>query len=401
MLVAPAPSPRRRWPRRLAALLAAFVVLNLVALVGASWYYSDRIESDALRAVPGAWDRPFTVSAVDPAAGTISLSPVAGSPGLAWQERDLTGIAMVEGLHWEGGFALSQGTDSDPGPSVLRQARLTEGTWPAVGAPIGAHTFAHPHGITTPWQQVTFPGPEGPLEAAFQPGTGATWLVAAHGKGAEPNEFSRMAPVAVALGMPTLAIRYRGDVDSPPADNGRVGFGSTEWPDLDAAVRYAVAHGAEHVVLMGASMGGAIVASYLRHAKDTSVVTAVVLDSPALSLQRTVEWGAAQIAFPGGLSLPAPVTWGAERLTSWRFGLDWHATDYVSDTRWADRPTLVFHGDADTTVPIATSREFAAADPQVTLIETPGAEHVASWNVDPMRYENALRDFLAPFASTS
>ena len=94
-------------------------------------------------------------------------------------------------------------------------------------------------------------------------------------------------------------------------------------------------------------------------------------------------------------------TWGAERLTSWRFGLDWHATDYVSDTRWADRPTLVFHGDADTTVPIATSREFAAADPQVTLIETPGAEHVASWNVDPMRYENALRDFLAPFASTS
>ena len=171
--------------------------------------------------------------------------------------------------------------------------------------------------------------------------------------------------------------------------------------DLDAAVRYAVAHGAEHVVLMGASMGGAIVASYLRHAKDTSVVTAVVLDSPALSLQRTVEWGAAQIAFPGGLSLPAPVTWGAERLTSWRFGLDWHATDYVSDTRWADRPTLVFHGDADTTVPIATSREFAAADSQVTLIETPGAEHVASWNVDPTRYENALRDFLAPFASTS
>ena len=86
MLVAPAPSPRRRWPRRLAALLAAFVVLNLVALVGASWYYSDRIESDALRAVPGAWDRPFTVSAVDPAAGTISLSPVAGSPR-GWRAR--------------------------------------------------------------------------------------------------------------------------------------------------------------------------------------------------------------------------------------------------------------------------------------------------------------------------
>ncbi|MBK8729704.1 MAG: alpha/beta hydrolase [Tetrasphaera sp.] len=60
-----------------------------------------------------------------------------------------------------------------------------------------------------------------------------------------------------------------------------------------------MAHGAEHVVLMGASMGGAIVASYLRHAEDTSVVTAVVLDSPALSLQRTVEWGLRRLPSPG------------------------------------------------------------------------------------------------------
>ncbi|MBK8729705.1 MAG: hypothetical protein IPM00_10175 [Tetrasphaera sp.] len=146
----------------------------------------------------------FTVSAVDPAAGTISLSPVAGSPGLAWQERDLTGIAMVEGLHWEGGFQRSaKALTPTPGrPCCARPGspRAPGRLWARRSAPTPSRT---PHGITTPWQQVTFPGPEGPLEAAFQPGTGATWLVAAHGKGAEPNEFSRMAPVAVGLGMPT------------------------------------------------------------------------------------------------------------------------------------------------------------------------------------------------------
>ena len=291
-----------------------------------------------LRAVPGAWDRPFTVSAVDPAAGTISLSPVAGSPGLAWQERDLTGIAMVEGLHWEGGFALSQGTDSDPGPSVLRQARLTEGTWPAVGAPIGAHTFAHPHGITTPWQQVTFPGPEGPLEAAFQPGTGATWLVAAHGKGAEPNEFSRMAPVAVALGMPTPRDSLPRRRRLTAGRNGRVGFGAPSGPTSTRRFGMPWRTVPSTWSRWARGMGGAIVASPCAMPRTPRWSRPWSWTRPRSVCSGPWSGGCAD-CLPRGLSLPAPVTWGAERLTSWRFGLDWHATDYVSDTRWADRPT--------------------------------------------------------------
>jgi alpha-beta hydrolase superfamily lysophospholipase len=173
-----------------------------------------------------------------------------------------------------------------------------------------------------------------------------------------------------------------------------------EWADLAAAVDYARSRGAQHVVLVGASMGGAIVASYLRHAPADGIVKGVVLDSPALSLERTVQWGADQIALPGGLSLPPPVTWGAKRFTTLRTGLDWEAVDYVSDPSWDTVPTLVFHGPEDRTVPVDTSGQLARARANVTYVETAGADQVESWNVDPAAYERTLAEFLGPLVLT-
>ena len=61
-------------------------------------------------------------------------------------------------------------------------------------------------------------------------------------------------------------------------------------------------------------------------------------------------------------------------------------------------PTLLFHGSADTTVPVQASRDLAAAAGglgwPLTYVEVSGAEHTASWNVDPSGYERHLRDFL-------
>jgi len=108
-----------------------------------------------------------------------------------------------------------------------------------------------------------------------------------------------------------------------------------------------------------------------------------------------VQWGADQIALPGGMPLPAPVTWGAKKLSTWRFGVDWDATDYLTDPSWDTLPTLLFHGDSDLTVPVSTSREFAAARANVTYVEVKGAGHVASWNMDPGAYDRAVTTFLA------
>jgi len=58
-------------------------------------------------------------------------------------------------------------------------------------------------------------------------------------------------------------------------------------------------------------------------------------------------------------------------------------------------PALVFHGTADRTVPIATSRELAKEEPdRVTLVETEGVQHVRSWNADPEAYAAAVKTFV-------
>ncbi|HQH08486.1 MAG TPA: alpha/beta hydrolase [Phycicoccus sp.] len=400
------PRRRRRWLTRrfLVRFLVAFLVLNVVGIGAASWYYSDRIESDALHVHHSVDARPFTVAALEESSGAITLAPVAGDAALDWQTRDLY-TPMVQGLYWDGGAAQSvtpaPALPSGPTDLILK-VTLINGTWPAVGARIGSHTFAFPRGIVEPWQTITFPSPTGTLDAAFQPGVtmpasigNDLWAVMVHGKGASPDEFTRLATSTTAYGLPTLAITYRGDDGMPPEPNDRYGFGVSEWPDLEAAIAYAVGQGAKGVVLGGASMGGAVVASFMRHAKDTSMVKAIILDAPALSFARTVQWGADQIALPGGMPLPAPVTWGAKKLSTWRFGVDWDATDYLTDPSWDTLPTLLFHGDSDLTVPVSTSREFAAARANVTYVEVKGAGHVASWNMDPGAYDRAVTTFLA------
>ena len=58
-------------------------------------------------------------------------------------------------------------------------------------------------------------------------------------------------------------------------------------------------------------------------------------------------------------------------------------------------PTLVFHGTSDQRVPIAVSRQLEPKTPDmVTLVETPAAGHVMSWNANPERYEKRLARFL-------
>jgi fermentation-respiration switch protein FrsA (DUF1100 family) len=60
---------------------------------------------------------------------------------------------------------------------------------------------------------------------------------------------------------------------------------------------------------------------------------------------------------------------------------------------------LLFHGDDDTIVPIASSEAFAARRPDLVRYEkVPGATHVRAWNVDRARYEAAVREFLGTVA---
>jgi fermentation-respiration switch protein FrsA (DUF1100 family) len=194
--------------------------------------------------------------------------------------------------------------------------------------------------------------------------------------------------------MPTLSIGYRNDADAPRDPSHRHTFGVTEWHDLDRAIRYAKQQGASDIVLGGASMGGSIVASYLRNAADADQVESVVLDAPMLNLRDTIAYGARDVRVPPGLPLPSTLIWSAEELASLRYGVDWGATDYTSDPDWVRGPVLIVHGTRDDTVPVATSEELSHNSSDVTLDEVRGAHHVESWNVDPEAYDQAVTDFL-------
>jgi hypothetical protein len=217
--------------------------------------------------------------------------------------------------------------------------------------------------------------------------------VAVHGKGAGRREFLRLLPGVVGAGIPALVITYRNDPEALPDPCGQHRYGAGEWPDLEAAVAFALANGAERVVLAGFSMGAAISLAFLRQSPLAEQVAGLVFDSPMFALRDVVDRRAQR------QRMPAPLVAAGRALAQWRFGLDWAACDYRETAASIALPLLLFHGDADTTVPVECSD--AAADAwlgPVTYHRAAGAGHVRSWNMAPEAYEQAVVAFLRPLA---
>jgi pimeloyl-ACP methyl ester carboxylesterase len=136
-------------------------------------------------------------------------------------------------------------------------------------------------------------------------------------------------------------------------------------------------------------MGGGIVASFLYRSALSGQVAAVILDAPVLNLEATVDWGARD------RFVPWPLKDVGKEIAGARFDIDWRELDYLRRAGELAAPVLLFHGDADEKVPVATSAKLAELRPDlVQYIRAPGAGHVRSWNVDPEAYEAAVREFL-------
>jgi pimeloyl-ACP methyl ester carboxylesterase len=286
---------------------------------------------------------------------------------------------------------------------VTRALQVTAGAPPAAGTGAGLDrdVWTDPRAAYgASYQNVTYPCAGGGCPAWLVPGTGSTWIVLVHGKDAALTEPLRALGPALRAGLPALDIGYRNDVGAPTDPSGQHQYGATEWRDLEQAVDYATAHGAQHVVLFGSSMGGSIVAAFLQHSRSASLVRGVILDAPALDLRSTVDYGASRRRLPLlGSPIPGVLTATAEWIAGWRYSLDWNQVDYLTGD-WLHVPALVFQGAVDDTVPAATSDRFAAAHPGlITEDRVPGASHVESWNVDPADYEARETAFLGCVAS--
>jgi alpha-beta hydrolase superfamily lysophospholipase len=374
------------------AALVALVLLLAVMLGVAGWYYAGQIDSEALSAAPPSStpQRNVTVTAV--ADGRVTLRTSSD------EDAHALGTSDVYGLRWSGGTGVLTGTpERGADGASTRALQVLSGTAPLAGAPASTSrdVWTDPTAAAgVPFQDVRYACAGGGCPAWYVPGTSSTWMVMVHGKGATREEPLRAMVPAVRAGLPVLDISYRNDTGAPRDPSGRYGYGTTEWHDLEQAVRWAGDHGARQVVLFGSSMGGSIVAAFLEHSRMAGLVRGVVLDAPALSLRAAVDRGAEDRSLPLGLPIPRVLTSTAEWIAGWHLGVDWSATDYLPGT-WLHEPTLVFHGTADRTVPVATSDALRAAHPNlVDEVRVAGADHVESWNASPATYQTREAAFL-------
>jgi alpha-beta hydrolase superfamily lysophospholipase len=260
------------------------------------------------------------------------------------------------------------------------------------GDAAGVSLYAFPldplRGRGIAFDDVQVPGPLGPMAAWRIPG-GSRWAVFVHGRGATREEGLRVLGVLHRLGLTVLLPTYRNDAGAPSSPDGLYHLGATEWEDVEAAVAYAAAEGAQDVVLVASSMGAALACRFLLRSRLAGRVSRVVLDAPLLDWSVTLRNAAAR------RGEPLPVAVLAKHLAAHRIDIRWRDLDHVRQAAAFSTPMLVVHGTEDRTVPFAVSRRLALARPDlVQLVAVPGAGHARSWNRDPDGYDHAVAGFL-------
>ena len=382
------------FPAWLALLLA---ILAAVCLAGA-WHLSNQIRRRVLEPRTRGGARPLEVLKVQSDRLTLGVLPETGS-SRRWRQEGLWG------LRWPDGYAQAGGILHLRKTQVTRSLRLLKGD-PAPGTRVTLTSFAFPddpgEAFGLPVQPVRYHSPLGRFPAWLSPGSRSTWVVFVHGKRSAPpsgalRSFPLPRPAQSGGGSgtsPALVISYRNDLEAEPAPDGRHWYGLTEWEDLEGAARHALEAGARELVLVGYSMGGSVVMSFLRQSKLARSVKGVILDSPVLDLEATVDFAAQNRGYP------RIFRHAAKTLARVRFGVPWKELNYFRETEHLQVPTLVFHGGADTLVPLRTSQLLARSRPGLVRCETfPGASHGRAWNLDPDRYERVAREFLETVSS--
>jgi uncharacterized protein len=356
------------------------LVLVLLVAAAISWHFADAV------LVPdhSPWPEETEVKRVGPGRIVLERSEDSERPG-------------VYGLDWPGGHAVIGAVEGGDEDTVTRKLLSTHGYLVAgrkvlVEADVYAGDPREALGMR--FLTVHVPDELGQMPDWLIPASGDTWAIVVHGINGTPQEGLHLAPMLHRAGLPAMLIAYREDLGAPASPDGFHHMGLTEWRDLAAAARFALAHGAKRLVLVGFSMGGAIVAQFMEKSPLAPRVAGLVLDAPVLDWRRVLEFNAEEMGLPGFSVLPVEWAVGA------RIDADWDSLDALDHREDFQLPILLFHGEDDEVVPISLSEGFAAELPdRVVFYRVPHAGHVESWNVEPRLYERRLATFLRSLPS--
>ncbi len=297
-------------------------------------------------------------------------------------------------LSWPGGSARAGPVVAESATTVTRSLSQVTGNL-RVGQPVGIQadplTGDPTSALQLPFHDVAVAGPTGNLPAWMLDGTRHTWVVLIHGLDGSRSDTLAAMGVLHTLGFPTLAITYRNDVGAAASGDGHSHLGDTEWRDVDAAVGYALGHGATGVVLYGWSLGGGMAVVTSEQSSQRSRVRALILDSPLL------DWPATLARSSSLRNTPAPVRWTTEAMLRLGLGVDLSRYRRARLAAALGTPTLLVQGSADRVVPPDQAAAFARARPDlVAYLPVAGADHVSAIDVDPAGYTAAVVRLLSP-----
>ncbi|HWM34989.1 MAG TPA: alpha/beta fold hydrolase [Pseudolysinimonas sp.] len=378
--------------------VAGGIAIGVVAAAGAAALAAAALSVIVARTViipPSRRTEDVTILAYEPDAGMILLSANADSrlPGeySFWFSCDSGHARLGEIIAQDDRTVRRRVLGVDFGDlAAARRGRLSG--WFVLS----------PRDLPFPYRDVSVETPLGPAPAWLVPAAdGATadgapnrWVINVHGRAVRRSETLRAVAPFRAAGYTSLIVSYRNDGDAPRSDDHRYALGDREWQDIEAAMQFALDNGADELVLMGWSMGGATVLQALTRSPLGARVRGVVLESPVVDWIATLDF---QVALR---RLPSLVRWGVLMLYSRRWGgfftglaepLDLDRMDFVRRARELDVPILILHSDDDGFVPSTASRALAVARPDIVTYEAfEVARHTKLWNYDRDKWEGAI-----------
>ncbi|MGV8909482.1 MAG: alpha/beta hydrolase [Propionicimonas sp.] len=373
-----------------AATGVAAAALSALGTVGAATYFARRVLTpDRLR------PDDIQILGVDADSVTLRLTAESGQPGRygLWLDggQGHARLGAVLETDTESGFVrrVLEGVDAGElraGPARWNQYYFDGAPQDSLGLPSLDVEIDAEIGILAAWQ----------VPAANS--SSDRWAILVHGRGARREECLRAVPVLHELGFTSLIPMYRNDIGAPASSDGRYSLGLSEWRDVEAALLYAVDAGAQEIVLVGWSMGGAIILQTLDRSWLSDRVRAVVLDAPVVDWADVLRHHGALNKIPGPIGTVSRSLIGrrwARRLVGVHEPIDVAATNWEHRADELKHRTLIIHSLDDEFVPAGPSVSLAAKRPDLVRFEPwREARHTKEWNVDPEKWDAAVRSFL-------
>lgn len=309
----------------------------------------------------------------------------------------------IYNLWFERGGWVQLGTAiQDRGPRLLARTvtGTSEGLVPRAGDLVSwsGIYFATPAVAGLDVRKVIIETPAGPAPAWRVDGDPLKWAIHIHGLGSPRAGTLRGVQVATDLGLTSLVVSYRNDGEGPNVGIGRSTLGATESAEVEAAISYAVRHGAERIVLFGWSMGAAIALQLAHRSTYAPLISGLVLDSPVLDWVEVIKANCRRAGLTkaaGYLAVPWLMFRPLARLLGLPEAVPLSDMNWIRHARRLTVSTLILHGEQDESALAVEPRALHAKRSDVVSLEVFEAGHTLNWNSDSERWCIAVAQWLS------